>query len=277
MKRRSVPGDRRLKPIRRAAPRPARGETKRVPPTIRVLVADEKAIDRAGFVAILRSQSDFEIIGEASTADEAIRVCRDRRPSVVILSVSLPAPAGMTPISAIREHEPKLPILAVARLSEAACVILNPPHLRDAAASARDGVCSAGTDCLELAVAEGAAGTIRRTAAPSDLFGAVRSLAAGKAWFEAGTASAIMRHALACQGTGGVRKSLSKREVEVSGQIADGRSNKEIALALGIHETTVKKHVGHILAKLNLQDRLQVGIHLTRNPLLLSVVETPRR
>jgi len=232
-------------------------------------VADEKAIDRAGFIAILKSQPDFEVVVEASTSEEAIRGCRDRHPSLIVLALSLPAPSGMTPISAIRAHDPKIPILAVAQRSETNCLVLNPPHLARPAAEERNGLCTAGTDCLELAVAEGAAGTIRRTAAPEDLFVAVRTVAAGKAWYEAGTAAAIMRHALACRGGDATHRPLSEREIEVSGLIASGRSNKEIARELGISEPTVKKHVGHILAKLNLQDRLQVGIHLTRNPLLL--------
>lgn len=276
MNRRSASGRHSL-PTRRTVPPPARGETEDVAATIRVLVADDKAIDRAGFVAILRSQPDFEVIGEASTTDEAVRACRNRRPSLVIISVTLPAPAGMTPISAIRVHEPDIPILAVAQRSETDCMILNPPVLACTAAGERNVQCSAGVDCLELAVADGATGTIRRTAAPEDLFGAIRILAAGRAWYEAGTAAAIMRHALARHGNGGELRSLSRREIEVSGLIADGRSNKEIARALKITEPTVKKHVGHILAKLQLQDRLQVGIHVTRNPLLLRTVGTSRR
>jgi len=97
----------------------------------------------------------------------------------------------------------------------------------------------------------------------------IRTIAAGKAWYEEGTAAAIMRHALVDREREGGRRTLSKREIEVSELIADGRSNKEIAQALGISEPTVKKHVGHILAKLELQDRLQIGLYIARNPLAL--------
>jgi DNA-binding NarL/FixJ family response regulator len=234
-----------------------------------LLVVDDQAIDRAGLVAMLGTRPDFAVVGEASTADEMVRACLERRPTLIILSLSLPSSAGMTALSVVRGHFPEIPVLAVAQRGEAHCMVLNPQGSDRGADDGPNGRCTAGTDCLELAVAEGASGTIRRSAAPEDLFGAIRAVASGKAWYEAGTAAAIMRHALARLASEGAHRPLSKREIDVSRLIADGRSNKEIARALAISEPTVKKHVGHILAKLNLQDRLQVGIHLTRNPLLL--------
>ena len=226
---------------------------------------------------MLRAQAGLTVVGEVSTAEEAICACLDMHPTLVILSLTLPGSAGMTALSAIRARAPKIPILAVAERGEARCMVLNPPHSGRAETGGSNRHCTAGTDCLELAVAEGATGTIRRTASPEDLFAAIRTIAAGKAWYEAGTAAAIMRHALAREESDGRRRSLSKREIEVSELIAGGHSNKEIAATLGISEPTVKKHVGHILAKLHLQDRLQVGIHLTRNPLLLRAVRTSAR
>jgi len=110
-------------------------------------------------------------------------------------------------------------------------------------------MCSQGTDCLQIAVAEGASGTIRRSADPEVFFHAIRTVSSGNAWYEAGTATAIMRHALAPH-TETTSHALSSRELDVAELISVGRSNKEIAQALGISEPTVKKHVGHILDKL---------------------------
>ncbi len=124
------------------------------------------------------------------------------------------------------------------------------------------------TDCLQLAVSEGALGALRRDAEPEQLYRAVRTVAQGNAWYEPGTASAMLKRALGTDLANGSR-ALSTRELDVAGLIADGRSNKEIARALGISEPTVKKHVGNILGKLSLQDRLQIGLHVARNPLLL--------
>lgn len=275
-KRRNASKGRRSQSARHPRARAIRSRAEGASPPIRLLVADDQAIDRAGLVAILGTQPDFAIVGEASTTDEAIRGCLERRPMLLILSLSLPSSAG-TALSGIRGRFPEIPILAVAQRGEAHCMVLNPQGPDRGPDVGPNVRCTAGTDCLELAVAEGAAGTIRRSAAPEDLFGAIRAIASGKAWFEAGTAAAIMRHALARQAREGAHRPLSKRELEVSRLIADGRSNKEIAQALEISEPTVKKHVGHILAKLSLQDRLQVGIHFTRNPLLLRASASPER
>jgi DNA-binding NarL/FixJ family response regulator len=155
-------------------------------------------------------------------------------------------------------------------------LVLNPPgsHRVDTQERPHNG-CSTGTDCLQLAVSEGATGTIRRNTTPDELFRAIRIIASGKAWYEAGTATAIMRHALA--GNGKAPLALSSRELEVAELISAGRSNKEISSTLEISEPTVKKHVGHILEKLGLQDRLQVGLYVARNPLVLQPLEGKRR
>jgi DNA-binding NarL/FixJ family response regulator len=147
-------------------------------------------------------------------------------------------------------------------------MVLNPPRAGQVSPRENGVDCAYGTDCLQLAVFEGATGTIRRSADPEDLFRAVRTVASGKAWYESGTAASIMRHALARRGDEG-QPPLSQREMEVAGLISDGRSNKEISQALEISEPTVKKHVGHILTKLKLQDRLQIGLYIARNPLIL--------
>lgn len=251
----------------RAAKR--RSGTPAEPGKVRILVADQQTMDRHGLVSMLNNVADFEVIGEAVTAEEAVRRCRESSPSVVLLALHLPAPEGATALSALRAAAPKVPILAIAERSEGQCMVLNPPRSGRFAPLGGDAPqCTSGTDCLQLAVLGGATGTIRRSAEPDELFRAIRTVASGQAWYESGTASAIMRHALAYQGS--VRRAnLSDRETEVAELIADGRSNKEIAQALNISEPTVKKHVGHILGKLRLQDRLQIGLYVARNPLVL--------
>jgi DNA-binding NarL/FixJ family response regulator len=117
-------------------------------------------------------------------------------------------------------------------------------------------------------VPRGAHGAIRRSAEPEELFHALRALADGASWYEPGTAARMVENALAL-GIADAERSFSLREREVAGLIAEGRSNKEIAGLLRISVPTVKKHVGHILNKLGLQDRLQVGLLLARNPLML--------
>jgi DNA-binding NarL/FixJ family response regulator len=255
---------------RGSASRTARGR-KPAPRTaaaakIRILVADDQPIDRKGMTALLQSVPDFDVVAESSQAEDAARRCRELSPSIVILALRLPAPEGRTALSVIRSSSPETPVLALAERGEGHCMVLNPPRSGHAPPRENGVDCAYGTDCLQLAVAEGATGTIRRSADPEELFRAVRIVASGKAWYESGTAASIMRHALARQKE---RPALSQREMEVAGLIADGRSNKEISQALKISEPTVKKHVGHILTKLQLQDRLQIGLYIARNPLVL--------
>jgi len=260
------------KPMSRVAPKPTVRSSK-----IRILLADNQPMDRMGLAAMLRTQADFEVVGEASSTEQAVELCGSTSPSVVILALRLPSASGMPALPILRGKSPEIPVLAIAERGEGQCLVLNPPR-RAGTIPLAAGLanpqghhheeCMSGTDCLQMAVAEGATGTIRRTAEPEELFRAIRIVAAGKAWYEAGTAAAIMRHALARTSTEG-RTDLSERETEVAELIANGRSNKEISQALDISEPTVKKHVGHILTKLKLQDRLQIGLYVARNPLVL--------
>jgi DNA-binding NarL/FixJ family response regulator len=245
---------------------------------VRIVMADDYPMDRAGMVSILRSQPDFEIVGEAASVREAGAMCRELNPSVLILAMRLAANEGRTPIASVHAVSPETPVLAIAERAEGHCLVLNPPGSRRTDTAQLPVTCTQGTDCLQLAVAEGATGTIRRSASPDELFRAVRTVASGNAWYEAGTATAIMRHALA--GTNGSSSSpapLSGRELEVAELIAAGRSNKEIGSILNISAPTVKKHVGRILEKLGLQDRLQVGLYVARNPLVLQPLDSKRR
>jgi DNA-binding NarL/FixJ family response regulator len=169
-------------------------------------------------------------------------------------------------IPQIREALPRLRILALADRGADACLVLNPPFRREGVPLP---LCAHGTDCLTLAVQQGAMATLRRSADPEDLFRALRTIAAGNAWYDPGTANSM----LSISGPGGAGANgdgheLSEREVEVAGLLAEGLSNKEISSALKISEPTVKKHIGHILEKLKLSDRLQAGLYIARNPLI---------
>lgn len=252
----------------------ARDQETRDGARLRILVADNLPIDRSGLVAILGTQRDFTVIGEASDIPEVIALCRKLRPSVLILALRLEAMEHRSALSVVHAASPRTPILAVAERGEGQCLVLNPPGSRRQSGAAHPR-CVTGTDCLQLAVLDGASGTIRRSSTPEELFQAIRTVAAGRSWYEAGTGTSIIRHALAGNGRE-PGSGLSPRELEVAELIADGRSNKEISSTLGISQPTVKKHVGRILAKLSLQDRLQVGLYVARNPLVLQPLNSRR-
>lgn len=250
------------------AARQARPATRRPKPRkIRILVADDQTIDRCALVSLLKSQRDFEIAGECATGHDAASRCERLRPEVVLMSIRLPHLDGVSAIALIRKASPSTHVVAIAERSAGNCLILNPPRRSSTGLPMSRPDAAMCTDCLQLAVAGGALGALRRDAEPDELFRAVRSVAQGNAWYEPNTASAILKRAMGAASNGA--KALSVRELDVAGLIADGRSNKEIGSALGISEPTVKKHVGHLLTKLGLQDRLQVGMYIVRNPLLL--------
>jgi DNA-binding NarL/FixJ family response regulator len=235
---------------------------------VRIVVADGEAIDRRGLVGLLDNDRDFDVVGEAATLEEAIRRCRDLRPDALVLSLGIPGQKKQAAIPAIRAVAPELRIVALSERGAANCLVLNPPY-RQKTAAELDLHCAAGLDCLQLAAAQGAMATVRRSADPEDLFRAIRCCAAGEAWYDPTTARGILIATGAKGQRRGANAGLSVSERKVASLVADGQSNKEISSALGISEATVKKHMGHILAKLGLGDRLQAGLLLARNPLIL--------
>ena len=237
-------------------------------PRIRILVADDHALDRAGVVALLESVDAFEVVGETSTVEDSIERCRLLQPDVLILALKLRSQDHAAAIPAIRAQLPELRILALSERSAEHCLVLNPPWRRWLNETSV-GPPPVGMDCLQLAAHHGAMATLRRSADPQDLFLAVRLVARGQASYDTVTATGMLA-GTGGEGAGAGRGPLfSDREMQVAALIVEAHSNKEIASLLGIREPTVKKHVRHILEKLGLQDRLQAGLFLARNPLHL--------
>lgn len=260
---------RRAATVRGAATPPARDADR-----VRIVVADHQAIDRGGIIGLLDSEPGFEIVGESATVDETIEQCRELEPDVLVLTLNLPGQTRDAAIPLVREALPRLRILALSERGAENCLVLNPPSRRWLSGIPL-GTCPVGIDCLQLAARQGAMATLRRSADPEDLFRAVRAVARGQAWYDPTTAAGMLT---ATQGNGAPtgRPLFSERETQVAALIAEGQSNKEISTSLRISEPTVKKHVGHILAKLGLADRLQAGLYLARNPLLFTIATADR-
>jgi two-component system NarL family response regulator len=235
------------------------------PKRIRIIVADSQAIDRGGIVRLVEDEHDLEVVGEAASVAEAIQQCRALEPDVLVLSLNLPDQEQNAAIPAIRAAAPAIRIVALSERGTSTCLVLNPPS-RPRKPAEIQVLCRIGIDCLQLAVTQGAMATLRRDADPEDLFRAIRAVARGTAWYDASTAAGLLS---STSRPGTEQWLLSTRELDVAALIADGLSNKEISTALEISEPTVKKHVGHILSKLGIADRLQAGLLLARNPLLL--------
>ncbi len=259
------------------ATRPARGGNPPAParkprasraPRVRLVVAESRAIDRQALVVLLAGEKDFEVVGQAADTAEAIARCASLRPAVLVLALDLPSGPDEAALPAIRAALPGLRILAISERGVADCLVLNPPGRARLDGRLELRRCQGDTDCLQLAMAQGALGTLRRSAAPDALFRAVRAVAAGQAAFEPRSGLAFGAEGMGAGADG--RFGLSAREMDVAVLLAEGRSNKDVAQALAISEPTVKKHVGQILTKLNVQDRLQAGLFVARHPLLFA-------
>ncbi len=266
----SPPARRRPTPLPAAA-RPRRAGAGSGASPVRIVVADNQAIDRGGIVGLLSTEGAFDVVGESATVHETIQECRALKPDVLVLTLNLPGQDQGAAIPTIRAALPHLRILALSERGADNCLVLNPPS-RKWLAGVPLGTCPVGIDCLQLAASQGAMATLRRSADPEDLFRAIRAVAAGQAWYDPTTASGMLSTTGPDNGRpAGWRPLFSDRQTQVAALISEGQSNKEISSSLGISEPTVKKHVAHILEKLGLADRLQAGLFLARNPILFNL------
>jgi DNA-binding NarL/FixJ family response regulator len=210
--------------------------------TIRLLLADDQPLMRAGFRMILEETGDIDIVGEAGNGAEAVRLAAELRPDVILMDVRMP---GVDGIEATRQ--------ILARDAAARVLVLTTFDLDEYAFSA---------------LRAGASGFLLKDVPLDDLARAIRSVASGDAVVSpritrrlldvyagqlpdpAGTAGAVP----------GALDKLTAREQEVLMEVATGLSNAEIAAKLVVSEATVKTHVGSILAKLSLRSRVQAVI-----------------
>ncbi|RFU83084.1 DNA-binding response regulator [Streptomyces triticagri] len=206
--------------------------------TIRVLLVDDHQVVRRGLRTFLEIQDDIEVVGEASDGAEGVARAEELGPDVVLMDVKMPGMDGVEALRALRAADNPAKVLVVTSFTEQRTVV---PALR-----------------------AGAAGYVYKDVDPEALAGAIRSVHAGHVLLQPEVAGALLAQEEngAPQGRAG---SLTDREREVLGLIADGRSNREIARALVLSEKTVKTHVSNILMKLDLADRTQAALWAVRH------------
>jgi DNA-binding NarL/FixJ family response regulator len=203
---------------------------------LRVVIADDQPMMRAGFKAVLEAAGDIEIVAEAGDGEEAVRAANEHAPDVVLMDIRMP---GMDGIEATR------------RLPRQRILILT----------------TFGLDQYIIeALRAGASGFLLKDAPTQEVVAAVRAVAAGDAVLSA-TVTRQLLDQVARRLPAPVTRlpdnldQLTEREHEVLRMLANGLSNAEIATALVVSEPTVKSHVSHLLAKLGLRDRVQVVIY----------------
>ncbi|MEU8676408.1 response regulator transcription factor [Streptomyces sp. NPDC048560] len=206
--------------------------------TIKVLLVDDHQVVRRGLRTFLEVQDDIEVVGEAADGAEGVARTEELRPDVVLMDIKMPGTDGIDALRKLRELGNPAKVLIVTSFTEQRTVV---PALR-----------------------AGASGYVYKDVDPDALAGAIRSVHAGHVLLQPEVAGALLAQDDAGSGTGR-GSTLTEREREVLGLIADGRSNREIARALVLSEKTVKTHVSNILMKLDLSDRTQAALWAVRN------------
>jgi len=203
--------------------------------TTSIVIVDDQAMVRAGFAALLDSQPDLAVTGQASNGEEAVALVLEQSPDVVLMDVRMPVLDGIGSTRRIVEAG-----------STAAIVMLTTFDL---------------DDYVLEAIRAGASGFLLKDAPPADLLQAVRVVARGEALLAPRVTRRLIERfaALPERRTPppGTLSTLTAREREVLVEVARGRSNTEIAADLVIAEQTVKTHVSRVLGKLGLRDRAQ--------------------
>jgi len=191
---------------------------------IRLLIADDHPVVRDGLRAMLATQPDMELLGEAATGTEAVTQARAMRPDVVLMDLQMPGLDGPGAIATLREQAPEVRVLVLTTY---------------------------GTDAdITRAVDAGATGYLLKDAPREQLFSAIRSAARGESVLSPSVATRVLGRMRAP-----AEEALSPRELEILQAVARGLSNKDIGRQLYVSEATVKTHLLRVFSKLGVDDR----------------------
>lgn len=205
---------------------------------MRVLLVDDHPVVRDGLAAIIETEPGFSVVASASDAAQALAACEASAPELALVDLLLPDMDGIQLTALLRQRWPELRVLLLTSVAE--------------------------VQRARAALDAGAQGYLLKDASADFLIAALRAAARGEVVLAPSLAAALRRQSNEPDPVA----ELSLRERDVLQLIAEGRSNADIAQALGIGETTVKTHVGNLLAKLALNDRTQVAVFAWRNGLI---------
>ena len=191
---------------------------------VRLLVADDHPVVRDGLRAMLATQPDLQLVGEAATGTEAVASARALRPDVVLMDLQLPQLDGPAAIATLRQQAPEVRVLVLTTY---------------------------GSDAdITRAIDAGATGYLLKDAPREQLFAAIRAAARGEAVLSPSVATRVLGRMRAP-----AEEALSPRELEILQAVAEGLSNKQVGRRLYVSEATVKTHLLRIFAKLGVDDR----------------------
>ena len=211
--------------------------------TIRILIADDHEVVRIGLAALLDAQEGFSVVAQAASGDDAVRLARQHRPDVVIMDIRMPNGSGIDACRAITAE------------MEGTAVVMLTSH--------------ADSESLFDAIDAGASGYVLKRVGSSELVNAVRTVATGGSLLDPAVARRVLdriRSAGRLEEAGAFAD-LTEQERRVLAHIADGASNRDISVRMGLAEKTVRNYVSNVLAKLELESRSQAAAYAIRNRL----------
>jgi len=209
---------------------------------IKVLLADDHSIVRAGLRRIVDESGDMEVIAEAADGRETIRLVRETAPDVAVIDISMPDLDGLEVVSRLRGHCPDLPILILTMHEEGQYVV--------------------------RAIQAGAMGYMTKQSAPEQLLKAIRKIHAGSRYLTDEAAETLALRIAKGTGEQSPLDSLSMRELQVLRRLAMGHTNREIAGAYSISIKTVDTYRLRLLKKLNLRNNAELSRFAMQNRLI---------
>jgi DNA-binding NarL/FixJ family response regulator len=213
-----------------------------MPAPIRVVLVDDQTLFRSGLALTIAAQPDMEVVGQGSDGYAAVQLVRDLQPDIVLLDIRMP---GMDGVEACRRIF--APEVAARRTRTVRVIVLTTFDLDDRAAAA-----------IHL----GASGFLLKDSTPEFLVAAVRAVHAGNAVMAPGDLSVLVGGMLRTRHEPPAAYSaLTGKEQQIFAAVSRGLSNAEIARSIHLSESTVKTHVGSILRKLGLRDRVQIVVY----------------
>ena len=204
---------------------------------IRLLVADDHAVVRTGLTQLVGTFEGVELVGAAANGEEAVRLCADRAPDVVLMDLEMPEVDGIEATRRIKAASPDVAVVILTSFSDRGRIL----HALDA----------------------GAAGYLLKDAEPDEIRRAIESAARGDAPLDPRAARAL----LSARQAASPADALSEREREVLLMVAEGLPNKVIAQRLAISEKTVKAHLTSVFRQIGVTDRTQAALWVERSGL----------
>jgi NarL family two-component system response regulator LiaR len=221
--------------------KPRRGSDNPLTETIRIFIADDHTVVREGLRALLGTDPEIEIVGEAANGKDAITGIRALHPDVILLDLVMPHKSGLDVIVEVTQENPRARILVLTSFSD--------------------------DDKVFPAIKAGALGYLLKDSSPEELLQAIRDVYHGEPSLDPATALKLLREFKQPANQSPAPELLTEREMKVISLVSRGLTNQEIADTLVISERTVRTHVGNILSKLHLANRTQAALYALRKGL----------